>query len=261
MFAVLGAIVGVASVEHQPAFFWSPQPIDGLTRADARQHLDEATSSDLERTVAALLGKSVAGREGAPLFAGRPAKAPEVQLVFLAEGLQTAAVKAHDARLSQLQGLLQQSASALSVPFTLPTQPRLFENAMRVTGEEAEAYLKSNAALYTNGAPDVIVVELQAAATASAEEAFAMHDALIGRIARAVDAGTHGNYAGLLTAYAGARGVRRLAVAKPIVYLHTGPTLLTAQLIGLILMVIFFSGFCCLFNLQTPKKFEENKTA
>ena len=53
---------------------------------------------------------------------------------------------------------------------------------------------------------------------------------------------------------------RRLSASgayKP--YLHTGPTLLTAQLVSLILFIIFLSGFCCLFSLQTPKKFEENK--
>ena len=37
---------------------------------------------------------------------------------------------------------------------------------------------------------------------------------------------------------------------KPAPFLHTTPTLLTAQLIMLILMVIFLGGFCCLFSLQ-----------
>lgn len=248
-----------AAVEHQPAFFWSPQPIAGLLRsdADARERLTEATSADLERTVGAVLGKRMA-EQGSPLFSGRPEAPPEVQLVFLAEGLQTAAVRQHGARLPALTSLLERSASALSVPFTLQTQP-LFEDAARVAGTEAEAYFKAHSDLFTNGAPDVVVVELPAAASASIEEVLASHDALVGRIASAVNAGTQGSYAALLTASAGAHGVRRLAVAAPVVYLHTSPTLLTAQLVCLALIVIFLSGFCCLFSLQTPKKFEENK--
>jgi len=258
----LASVAASGPTEHQPAFFWSPQVIAGLTRSEpaTRERLTEATSSDLERTVGHLIGKRVA-EEGSPLFSGRPAEAPEVHLVFLAEGLQTAAVRQHGARLPALHALLEQSASALSVPFTLQTQLRLFEDAPRVAGSEAEAYFKAHSKLFSNGVPDVVVVELHAAADAAVEEVLASHDALIGRIARAVEAGTQGSYAALLTADMGPHAVRRLAVAAPTVYLHTTPTLLTAQLICLALIVIFLSGFCCLFSLQTPKKFEENKSA
>ena len=80
-------------------------------------------------------------------------------------------------------------------------------------------------------------------------------------VALAVDAGTKGNYAAVLTA--GTHGAHRLlaSVAESEPLLHTTPTLLTAQLVMLILMIIFFSGFCCLFSLQTPKKFDEVKNA
>jgi hypothetical protein len=263
LLAVLSAVLSASGpAEHSPAFWWSPQAIAGLTRAEdvSRERLTEATSADLERTVGALIGKRMA-EQGSPLFAGRPATAPEVHLVFLAEGLQTDAVRKHGARLPALNALLEQSVSALSMPFTLQTQPRLFEDATRVAGNEAEAYFKAHSKLFSNGVPEVVVIELRAAAAATTEEVLASHDALIGRIARAVETGTQGRYAALLTGNSGAHGVRRLAVAAPTVYLHTTPTLLTAQLICLALIVIFLSGFCCLFSLQTPKKFEENKSA
>uniref|UniRef100_A0A7S2ILZ9 V-type proton ATPase subunit S1/VOA1 transmembrane domain-containing protein n=1 Tax=Haptolina brevifila TaxID=156173 RepID=A0A7S2ILZ9_9EUKA len=249
-----------ATAEHQPAFFWSPQAIAGLSTSDVRERLTEATSADLERTVGALLGKRMA-EQGSPLFTGQPAAAPEMQLIFLAEGLQTAAVREHGARLPALNALLEKSASAMALPFTLQTQPRLFEDATRISGSEAVAWLKAHSKLYTNGIPDIVVVELHAAESAPIEEVLASHDTLIGSISRAVEEGSRGSYAALLTADAGAHGVRRLAVAAPTTYLHTTPTLLTAQLIVLALIVIFLSGFCCLFQLQTPKKFEENKGA
>jgi len=86
-------------------------------------------------------------------------------------------------------------------------------------------------------------------------------DALVGRLSRAVDAGTHGRYVALLTSAVAPPGKRKLAVTSPKSYLYIGPTLLTAYMVGLLLFVIFISGFCCLFSLQTPKKFEEVKAA
>jgi len=198
---------------------------------------------------------------GSPLFKGRPAKAPEVTLVFLASGLQTDAVRQHGARLPTLQALMDKSASALAVPFTLPVGKPLFERAhARVSGAEAEAYFRQHADLCSNGASEVIVVELDAA-VAGDEALLSAHDTLIGKIALAVDAGTKGNYAAVLTA--GTHGAHRLlaSIADSEPLLHTTPTLLTAQLVMLILMIIFLSGFCCLFSLQTPKKFDEVKAA
>ena len=32
-------------------------------------------------------------------------------------------------------------------------------------------------------------------------------------------------------------------------------------MVSFLLIIIFLNGFCCLFNLQTPKKFEEVKNA
>ena len=77
----------------------------------------------------------------------------------------------------------------------------------------------------------------------------------------AVHASTDGNYAAMLCAThspAPAQGARRqLSTPPPTAYLHTTPTLLVAQCIVLLLMTIFLGGFCCLFSLQTPKKFAD----
>ena len=262
--AVLCLCATLASAQHSPAFFWSPSALFSATEG-GRESLREATAADVEATVGALLHQAAAPIEGvAPLAkASEGAAAPEVQLVFLAEGLQTDAVRLHGARLPAVKALLDDSASSLSVPFTLPTtNAKAFAGAIaRVAGEEAEAYLKAHPDLYTNGASDLLVIELAADAEMEAEKLLATHDALVGRVARAVHAGTRGNYAALLTG--GVGGARRLlkSTAAAPAYLHTHPTLLTAQLIMLILFVIFMGGFCCLFNLQTPKKFEEPKAA
>ena len=65
-------------------------------------------------------------------------------------------------------------------------------------------------------------------------------------------------------------GARRLLVGEQLApaqlllsgsYLYTTPTLLTAYMISLMLFIIFISGFCCLFSLQTPKSFDELKSA
>ena len=97
----------------------------------------------------------------------------------------------------------------------------------------------------------MVVVELEAKAGVAVDEQLALHDAALARIVRAVDAGTRGNYVALLTS--GPSAHRRLAVKAKSAYLHTSPTLLTAQLVMLILIIIFLSGFCCLFSLQVHR--------
>jgi len=192
-----------------------------------------------------------------------------VQLVFLADELHTEAVREHGAGLKNLDNLLRTSASSLSVPFTTRTEdvPRIFDGATRVSAGEAEKYLTEHPTLYHNGVPDVVVVELKA----GSKEALTMVDSLIGRLSHVVARGTSGNYAVMLTGLQrvavgdqlAPRG-RKLAVAKQVEtmpYLHMTPVLLTAYMVGLLLFTIFISGFCCLFGLQTPKKFEEVKNA
>ena len=263
--SIVAAVQGQGTASHQPAFFWGTQLLsDAGSRVHQTEFLREATTSDLERTVDAIVGTPITpSAKGSPLFDGRPATSPEVQLVFLAEGITTDAVRAHGSKLPALKALLEKSPASLSVPFTLTSsQARAFPDAsVRVTGAEVENYLKDHIELFSNGVPDVIVVEL-ASMGEGIENMLSAHDALVGRVARAVHSGTKGNYAALLTGSHGARGAHRmLSPQVSPVYLHTTPTLLTAQVVCLMLFVIFISGFCCLFSLQTPKKFEEVKSA
>ena len=264
-------VATAAAAQHVPAFFWTPTAFD----LEMREHefLREATSADLEQTVAAVVGESPAPSvKGSALFAGRPAKAPEVQLVFLADGLTTEAVRAHGSKLQALQSLMKKSAASMTAPFTIPTpQKRAFDDAKaRIAGADVEEYLRANAQMYSNGAAETVVVELVAADGADAAETLAAHDETIGKVARAVHAGTNGNYAALLTGAHGQIGARRLLVGEQLApaqlllsgsYLYTTPTLLTAYMISLMLFIIFISGFCCLFSLQTPKSFDELKSA
>jgi len=262
---MLVALLAVAAApEHHPAFFWSPQSYEGLK--GSVQHLAEATGADLEATVGALCGAANPIEGGSrPLFEGRLAsgsKAPEVALVFLANGLQTDAVRKGGADLKSVKTLMDSAASALTVPFTLPSaELPLFSDAPRVAASEAEAYFQRNAKLFHNGVPDVVVVELES--VGGDRSILAAHDELINRVSAAVNEGTRGEYAALLTAGFGPRGAHRMlqSSAASVAYLHTTPTLLTAQLVMLILIVIFLAGFCCLFSLQTPKKFDEVKQA
>lgn len=235
---LLGSAAAAAASDYSPAFFWSPKKASGA--ASGLEHLSAVSGVDVGHTSTLLA-------DGAR----------EVQLVFLAEGMSTDAVRQHGDALPTLDGLLKKSASSLTMPFTTAHDSELFAQAPRVRADEAEQYFETHAAMLSNGVRDTVVVELPAAADASAEAQLAAHDAHIQRVTRAVDAGTGGNYAALLTATRRGGARRRMAKAAPVAYLHTTPTLLAAQVIVLLLIVIFLAGFCCLFSLQTPKRFED----
>ncbi len=258
--ALLPALLGASS--HQPAFLWSSRAKAFGGLAPSAENLSERPAADLEASVHALAGLQPAGA-GRALFEAetRRAGVPELQVVFLADGLRTDAVRQHGASLPHLGKLLKETPSSLSVPFIAPPTTPLFKGAPRVAADGAEAYLSEHANLLTNGVADILVVELGPTVGAGAEALLRAHDEAVGRISKLVHERTAGNYAALLT---GAESVqrRRLQAAAPAAgALHTGPTLLAAQLISLLLLVIFMSGFCCLFSLQTPKKFEEVKQA
>lgn len=245
MLGPLVATAALAATEYSPAFFWSPK---ASALEPKTQHHAAVSGFDVE-TTSALLGDA----------------SREVNLVFLAQGLSTETVRQHGGALPSVERLLQKSASALTMPFTTAHDSELFALAPHVLAAEAEDYFKARPTLFTNGAPDTVVIELPVAAGATVAEQLAAHDAAIERVSRAVDAGTGGNYAALLasTQRGAQRGGahRRLAAQAPPAYLHTTPTLLTAQIIGLLLFVIFLGGFCCLFSLQTPKRFEDTSKA
>lgn len=270
--AALSLAIGgaAAASDFTPAFFWSGREI-GVGRN--AEHLHSTTSTDLERAIDLITGKQVGGHQPNHLvpIGGHPA--PEVQLIFLADELSTEAARQHGAGLKNLQHLLETSASSLSVPFTTRSEelPRIFDSATRLAASDAEKYLTEHATLYHNGVPDVVVVELKPEA-ASTKDALVSVDGHIGRLSHVVARGTAGNYAAMLTglqqiaagdAMEGSHG-RILSVDKndeKLPYLHMTPALLTAYMVGLLLFIIFISGFLCLFGLQTPKKFDDAKSA
>ena len=231
-FTLLGPLASAA--QYSPAFLWSTKA--SATAAPGLEHLGAVSGRDVEHMSSLLGGEST-----------------ELQLVFLAEGLTTEAVKEHGSRLPTLNRLLQTSGSSLTMPFTTAHDSSLFARATHVPAADAEDYFKTHAStLFTNGVPDTVLVDLPTAG-AGLEAQLEAHDAAIARLTRTVHAGTKGNYAALLTASRGGMARterRRLASGPKLAYLHTTPTLLTAQLVMLILMIIFLSGFCCLFSLQ-----------
>jgi hypothetical protein len=240
----LGALASAG--EYSPAFFWSPTASAEAT--SGLEHHAAVSGADLEHI--------------SSLYLKGAQTTPELRLVFLAEGLGTEAVRQHAGAMASVEGLLHKSAASLTLPFTTAhEEKKLFaRSTARVRGgAEAEQYFKTHAPLFTNGVTDTVVVELRAEG-ATIEEQLAAHDATIDRVTRVVDSATSGHYAAMLTATRGpAAAHRRLGLKPRAAYLHTHPTLLTAQLVMLILFVIFLSGFCCLFQLQTPKRFESGE--
>ena len=130
-------------------------------------------------------------------------------------------------------------------------------------GGTAEEYLEARPEIFTNGATDLLVIDV-ASASGSPAASLAAQDALVGRVSRAVSRATNGRYAALVTGGGlkepmGAR--RRLAAAATGAALRIDRDLLMALLVSLLLIVIFLSGFGCLFSLQTPRKFDEASKA
>ena len=196
--------------------------------------------------------------------------APEVLAVFLHDELATEDVRTHGTdAFPVLQKLMADSPASLSVPFTTRTASLSFEGATRVAADQAERYLEQHPALATNGKTDVLLIPLPASVQPGKRAtAFLEHDALVGRVAAAVGKATRGNYVALLTGMAGGADDvqhvtmrRQLADAEPQVGLRISPELMAGLMVSFLLIIIFLNGFCCLFSLQTPKKFEEVKNA
>jgi len=247
-------IAAACAVSYTPAFLWSGR--DNLGVGQRARHLNEASGEDLERAVAALLGQP--GNQGGkllqPASSGMP---PEVQLVFLLEGLDTEDVRAGGAQMAQINRLLDHSASSLSVPFTTRSQghPSVFEKAARVRGEHVEAHFAAHPELFTNGANDLVVIEHSAADLAA-------HDELVGRVCHHVAEATGGNYAALVTGSKLPVEVpRRRLAATEVKGMRITRDLLTALMVSFLLFIIFMSGLCCLFSMQTPRKFEDGSKA
>ena len=264
MLPLLPALAAAARGGHTPAFFWSSLSDTGLGRS--AQHLHEASAADVERTFAALAG----GSDKAPLLqsssTARPA--PELQLVFLFDKLPTDAVRPADAGFDAVARLMADSRSSLSAPFTTRTSSAgLFKRHTRVAADKCEEYLAAHPELATNGKPDTLVVTLAAPKDASAGN-FGAADALVAKIHRAAEKATGGKVAALMTgekpvpapAGSSARATvtpghpmasrkRALSEAGPGSGYQTTPGILIGLLVGLLLLLIFIPGFCCIFQV------------
>jgi len=256
-----GVVLGVASLastasaNYAPAWFWSEKLDLGVGRN--AHHKSEAHPGEVERGLYAI--QTYADGSVGPFGLKQPAGgAPEISLVFSCPGLETERVRKNADALDHLERLLKVSKSSLSVPFTSGAGPMstLFHVAATVEGHEASAYLESHQELFKNKSPDVVVVQMPKADGELAS--LQTVDDLVGEIMKAVSAHSEGNYVAVLTGtQSKMAGRRQLQAADGPAPLKITRDLLTALLIGLFLFVIFMSGFCCLFSLQTPRKFED----
>jgi hypothetical protein len=227
-----------------PAFFWS-EKLDIGVGHDA-QYLNAATPAHLEQTLTGTLSALAAG----PIQQTTPtSRTPEINVVFLTPGLTTDEIRNSADGLVNIERLLKASTSSVSVPFT--TGMGVTEPTVQVAADEAIAYLTAHPELFTNNAPDLVTVQMPAV-----DGELQTTDELVAKITAAVSKASKGSYVATLAApiVAGARRQLGQAELSP---LHIERDLLTALLIGAFLLVVFFSGFCCLFSLQTPRKFDE----
>ena len=146
-----------------------------------------------------------------------------------------------------------------------------------------------------NGKTDIMLVNLPTGSRGG----FAEHDEFVSRVTASVHKATGGNYVALMTGKSARsadfamrrqlletekaavrhpwlpRGLRpptdlravkargRFLTRRPPAQtgLHISPMLMSAEIVVFLLFIIFINGFCCLLQLQTPKKFEEPKAA
>eukprot|EP00965_Chrysotila_dentata_P240957 6204012-Pleurochrysis_carterae.AAC.2 len=241
-------------VAHVPAFFWSEKADIGIGKS--AQHLGEVSAVDLEHTVQTILGRHHV--IASPLITGvRKAPAPEVQLIFHSNEITTEALREHGSSLSNVEKLLETSASSLTAPFThgMYMDSDVLRHGLHIPSSEFLAYTEHNPQVFTNGATDIIVVELPAGG-ADLAESLKKQDEAIAIVSGLVSKLTHGNYASMLSATPVPAKGRRLAETD-LPKLHITKDLYVALAVSLFLIIIFFSGFCCLFGLQTQRKFED----
>lgn len=257
----LSSIATAVHGGHSPAFFWSGRPSTGPSGGN---YLHEVSGAALQSAVAGL-----ASGTAAQPFLPKPRKAPEVQVVFLFDELGTDDVRSlGTSAFPVLQKLMADSPSSLAVPFTTRQGALRFQGATNVPLDSAEQFLTAFPELAENGKTDIMLIQLPSSVQAGKHDGLAEHDALVGRVTRAIAKATSGNYAALLTGLVGNKNDvelvtmrRRLAAMEEEVGLHIDPMLMAALLVSFMLIIIFINGFCCLFSLQTPKKFDEVKNA
>jgi hypothetical protein len=256
----LAALSASAASAYTPAFLWSEKLDAGVGRA--AEHLGEVSAHELARTVASIVDKGGAAA-ASPLLHTPPTVHPEVQLVFAVAGLETEAVRAHAASLPQIERLVRTSESSVSMPFTAgaPRGGSVFDTATRVASHDAESYLNAHPELFANDVPDVVLIELPSASGHSPADALRAQDKFVGKISGMVSRATGGKYAALVASANAVLGGRRRLEEEMPEPLHATPELWTALAVSLYLIVIFLSGFCCLFSLQTPRKFDDASKA
>lgn len=233
-----------------PAYFWS-----GLPLFERGVVTDYTPSSAIWDTV-----DHVAGLKSASALARTSDTKPEVVLAFTYDKLRSDLVQ----RGSEFSGFLaafDQAASSLAVPYVVRDGSHATPGQTVCCSRAAE-FLRESGVL-SNGENDVIHVNVDGAT----EE----NDLMVAQIVDMVNKATSGRYVALLTANntvpsdlvlefgqkEGASPRRRLAYAETQMrQIPITPGILTGLLVGGLLFIIFINGFCCLFALQTPKKFE-----
>jgi len=233
-----------------PALFWSGMPI-----FERGVVTDYTPSSSVWDTVDHLAGLKT---EGSAL-AQATAEKPEVVLAFTYDKLRTDLVQ----RNPEFEGVMaafEGAASQLSVPYVVRDTQRA---AAGHSCHDAAAHLVDSGIL-SNGATELVSIDVGAAT--------AENDRKVSQIVEMVAKATSGRYVAMVTANNtvpsemvlefGAKAVerpqrRRLSYAQQQQrQIPLTPAILTGLLVGGLLLVIFLNGFCCLFALQTPKKFE-----
>jgi hypothetical protein len=239
-----------------PAYLWSGMPLF------QRSHMIEYTpASTIWDALHQLTGTAGAA---SPLVASS-FEQPEVVLAFTYDKLRADVMQqsaAHDA----FKAAFSKAASSLTVPYVV-SDGHAMPAGHAVCCSSAAAYLHESGVL-SNGRTELITVNVDGATVEN--------DRTIASLVEMVNEATHGKYVALLTAnntvptdnlqldyYAMPQQPEPAATRRRLTYAETQvqqipltPGILTGLLVGGLLIVIFINGFCCLFQLQTPKKFE-----
>lgn len=233
-----------------PAYFWSGMPL-----FERGVVTDYTPSSVIWQTVDHLAGL----KASSPLARVSDAK-PEVVLAFTYDKLRSDLVQ-RGSEFAGFKAAFDQAASSLAVPYVVHDSVHATP-AHSVCCSRARDYLHESGVL-SNGVNDVVNINVGAAT----EE----NDRAVSQIVEMVRKATNGRYVAMLTANStvpsdmvlefgqkeGPSTRRRLAYAETqLRQIPITPGILTGLLVGGLLFVIFISGFCCLFSLQTPKAFE-----
>ncbi len=140
--------------------------------------------------------------------------------------------------------------------FAFRFAPRLEKNSL---SSDALLQLLSNADadIYTNGVTDLIIVDLTA---------FVKPDVMIGNVNEALSNSQSSFVASFVslastTSNAGVKNSTEKRQSTPDIETLTFlPTpVIEGMMVGFIILIIFFSGACCLLQIQTPERFDLGK--